>query len=288
MDSKKIASGQLVVLLCALLIGQAVGEPYNGSFELYEYNETTGFNDPNGWYTENYVTVSQGFIPDSFSGTKTNWRIDLAAALSPFKGNSLLVLSSGGNSLQYAQASQSVSIGEGDKITGVYFFGTCDYRPWNDWSEIKLVKKNDSNGSEILLAFADIELLGENYGSFPGWKRFEHTFTASEVGDYNLVLFVSDKDDYQLESYLVVDGLLLSRYNEVNPPPEHADFTCDGTVDFKDFTILAKGWQHECSNTAYDPNCNCLLGTDLDASGLIDFNDIRILSENWLCGIREE
>jgi len=281
----------IVLILGILLVNQAVGDPNNGSFELYDYNETNSRNDPNGWHTENYVTVTQLFIPTPSEGSTSNWSINTAKGLAPFKGDSLLVLSSGDSSYNYSKAWQSVTINEGDKLTGVYFFGGCDYSPYTDWAMIKLVSQADPN-VEIEIVYTDIDLLGD-YGSFGGWQKFDYTFGSNEVGDYNLVLCVSDVGDYRLESYMAVDGLILCRNQQNNPPPGKADFNCDCTVNFEDFTILANDWMYDCNNPImyydgsgrqqyYDPNCNCLLGTDIDGDGPVDINDLQIMSGNWL------
>ncbi len=292
MNCVKTTYLHITVILCVIWVCRAAGEPNNGSFEQFVYNECTTFNEPNEWNTLNFVTVVNGFLPDQFDGAKSSWRIPTDVNFPAFKGKHLLVLSSGDTTfsshVEYSQAWQQISIGQGDKLIGVYFFGACDYRPYNDWAEIKLVPLNDSNLSTILVAYADIELLDENYGSFEGWTKFEYTFSAAEVGDYNLVLFVSDMIDTQLESYLFVDSIVLCKYDEENPPPEKGDFNCDGTVDFSDFNRLANDWQYDCNSTTYDPNCSCLLGSDIDGSGPVDFNDLRIFTDNWLCGIRED
>jgi hypothetical protein len=289
MTYNRIESGRLVLLLCALLIGQAEADPMNGSFELFDYNDSTGFFDPNGWHTENYVTVSQGFLPSDYLGSKGSWRINPDKTMSAFKGNYLLVLSTGDSSITDSTAWQEVRIRAGDKLTGVYFFGACDYRPYNDWAEIKLVSINNPEADPIILAYADIEILGD-YGSFAGLKRFEYTFGPEEAGDYKLVLFISDEMDSMLESYLVVDGLNICRYNETNPPPEHGDLNCDCTVNYEDMAKLSHDWGYDCNdqNTLIDPNCNCLIGSDIDGSGLVDFNDLRIMTENWLFGIKND
>lgn len=298
--------GKLLAMMCALLVCQAAAivSPFNGSFELSEPNESKSsqfsfpINDPNGWQTINFVTVSSGFLPLNFPGTKTNWQINMDIGLRPFKGNNVLVLSSSDSSVGTAEARQSVTIGEGDRITGAYFFGTCDYRPWDDWGDIRLIPKT-SGLPVILVAYADIDLLGENFGSFGGWQKFSHIFSAAEAGDYDLVLSVNDKDDFQLESYLIVDNITIFRNDPANPQPEDGDFNCDGTVDIADFAMLANDWQYDCahprmyddrdhSTQYYDPNCNCLLGTDMNKNGIVEYNDITILSDNWLLGQKQE
>lgn len=283
---------------CVIGVCQAVGEPNNGSFELFDYNapKTLEYSDrqyynfpvydPNGWHTENFVTVVNGFLPNLFAGVKSSWLIPLDVNFPAFKGEHLLVLSSGDTTITSSTAWQPISIAAGDKLTGVYFVGVCDYLSWDDWAEIKLVPLEHNSGLPvIILASADVETVGD-YSSFTGWTKFEYTFSPQEAGDYNLILFVSDKDDKQLESYLLVDSIVLCKYNEQNPPPEKGDFNCDCTVDFQDFNRLARDWLYDCSSLSYDPNCSCLLGTDIDDSGPVDFNDLRIFSENWLCGIK--
>lgn len=302
MDFKRLQCGAVcVLLLSALCISSAFCDPNNGSFELFDYNETTSsrfnspINDPNGWHTENFVTVIPVF-PDNLPGSKSNWNMNTALGLHPFDGNSLLVLSTGDTSINYSKAWQSITINEGDKITGVYFFGACDYRPWSDWATIKLVSHNNPS-IEIPIVYTDIDLLGD-YGSFGGWQRFEYIFKADEAGEYDLVLLVNDKNDYQLESYLAVDKIVICRNHPGNPPPEKGDLNCDCTVNFEDFTMFANDWQYDCNNPImynddqsrpqyYDPNCNCLLGTDVNGDGPVDFADVIILSENWLQGIKE-
>jgi len=303
MNVRKKLSGQLLLVLCAVWACQAAAEPANGSFELSDFNDATLFLDPVNWHTENYVTVAQGFIPNEFSGNKTNWRINPTVGLQAFNGDWVLVLSSGDNNVGYAKAWQRLTLGAGDKLMGVFFFGTCDYRPWNDWAEIKL-EPIDGNKPTIMVAFADIELLGENFASLGGWTRFEYTLNEQQVGDYNLVMVVNDKDDQQLESYLVVDSLMVCRNLDANGPPAKGDFNCDCTVDNKDFAILANDWQYDCNHPImypdgenrpnyYDPNCHCLLGTDMTGvdvygQGLVDYQDLLIFIDNWLVGVREE
>jgi hypothetical protein len=289
MTYNRIECGRLVLLLCALFVGLAGADPNNGSFELFDHNDFTGFFDPNGWHSENYVTVSQGFLPSEYPGSKGSWRMNPDETMAPFKGDYVLVLSTGDETVKDSTAWQEVTIQAGDKLTGVYFFGACDYQPFNDWAEIKLISINDPEAVPIMLAKADIKMLGD-YGSFAGFQRFEYTFGAEQAGDYKLVLFITDERDSMLESYLVVDSLNICRYNETNPPPEYGDLNCDCTVNYEDMAKLSHDWGYDCNdqNMLNDPNCNCLIGSDIDGSGPVDFNDLRIMSENWLVGIKND
>jgi hypothetical protein len=288
MNYLKKASGQLVVLFLALLCNVVCADPNNGSFEVFDLNETTTYLDPCDWVTENTVTVSEGFDPQFYMGSKENWKIKTNQIFHAFKKDNLLVLSTGDDSLEYARATQKVKIHSGDTLKGAYFFGACDYQPYNDWGVIKLVPLDDQGLSEITVTYVDISMLG-NYGSFDRWKKFEYTFTEQEAGDYNLVLFVSDRTDMRLESYLLVDGLTICRYNPDIIQPDDADINCDCTVNMEDFKWLANDWgYHYADANTYDPTINCVFETDLDNSGYVDYNDIQIMSDNWLLGNKEQ
>ncbi|OQA03486.1 MAG: hypothetical protein BWY69_00430 [Planctomycetes bacterium ADurb.Bin401] len=303
MSLKRLQCGRLILLLLSTVFAVcSFGAPFNGNFELYDYNESTYRNDPNGWYTENEVTVVQNVNPLPSQGSKENWIINLNTGLFPFKGESCLLLSSGDSDLDYGLASQNISIEEGDKLTGAYFFGACDYNPFIDWAGIKLVPIADSNLEEIVVVYEDIQLIG-TYGSFGGWKTFNRFFTADEVGDYNLVITVNDYQDNYLETYLAVDSIMLCKQQDETVPPEKGDFNCDCKVNFEDYTIYANDWMYDCNNAimyeifyeypyrtsyVYDPNCNCLLGTDITLDGPVDVCDLKVFSENWLEGIKEE
>lgn len=304
MSFKRLQCGRLILLLLSTMLAvYTFATPYNGDFELYDYNETTYRNDPNGWYTEQEVTVVQNINPLPTQGSKENWIINLNVGLSPFQGQSCLLLSSGNSDIDYGLASQTLSIEDGDKLTGAYFFGACDYRPFIDWAEIKLVPIADSNLQEILVVYEDIQLIG-TYGSFGGWKTFNRFFTADEVGDYNLVITVNDYQDSYLETYLAVDSITLCKHQDGIYLPEEGDFNCDCKVNLNDYAVFANDWMYDCNEPImyeiyyesnpyraayfYDPNCGCLLGTDMTPNSPVDVCDLRVFSENWLDGIKEE
>lgn len=55
------------------------------------------------------------------------------------------------------------------------------------------------------------------------------------------------------------------------------DFATDGTVNFKDFAVLASAWLSDNSSTPnWNPTC------DLDNSGIINTADLKTFSEQWL------
>jgi hypothetical protein len=58
------------------------------------------------------------------------------------------------------------------------------------------------------------------------------------------------------------------------------DFNLDGTVNLKDFQILAGNWQRNDCNDPNDPNaCD---GTDINEDGLVNSNDLIMFSYFWL------
>jgi len=278
-----------ISLLFLLLTAQAqaIPDPCNGRFELFDYNNTIDINTPTGWQHENYTAVVGYFVPKPENGTTTNWRINLQTGLLPFEGEHFLVLSTGNvprQAVKYAKVWQSITVEAGDKLTGVYFFGTCDYLPYNDLADINLVPlPGESNLSVINIAHISIEDVGD-YNSLSGWKRFEYTFDTNKAGTYDLTIFVSDYGDLAYESYFAVDGLVLC-----HNPPVTGDLSCDCTVNFQDFALLAVDWLCDCNNpNVYnDPNSNCLLGTDLTGDGPVDIKDLQIMSEYWLEGTKE-
>jgi hypothetical protein len=292
-----------ISLLSVLLTiqAQAIPDPCNGRFELYDYNAVLDINVPTGWQYKNYTAVVGHFVPQPENGRTTNWRI---SSLSPFEGEHFLVLSTGNiprNSVAYAKIWQSITIQGGEKLTGVYFFGTCDYisnyPSFNDWAEIKLVHATDSN-QDVNIIYVAVENVGsfgsDDNGSMSGWKRFEHVFEANQAGTYDLVISVNDYGDTAYESYFAVDGLVLCQ-----DPPVTGDISCDCTVNFQDFAFLAADWLCDCNdpnvhndpqsdpNLYNDPNTNCLLGTDLTGDGPIDINDLQVMSGYWLEGTKE-
>lgn len=275
-----------ISLLSVFLTTQVISAPYNGRFELFDYNDTIDINTPTGWQYENYTDVVGHFIPHPEPGETTNWRINLQTGLLPFEGEHFLVLSTGDmpEQVAYAKVWQSITVGAGDKLTGVYFFGTCDYKPYNDFAYIKLIPpRNDPNLSEVNIVQISIQDLGD-FSSMSGWERFEKTFDVNQAGTYDLTILVSDYGDAIWDTYFAVDGIVLCH----NPPPA-GDLSCDCTVNFEDFALLAVDWLCDCNNpNVYnDPNSNCLLGTDLTGDGPVDTKDLQIMSEYWLEGTKE-
>jgi hypothetical protein len=305
MGSKRMHLWNAIGLIAVFLTTQAISAtPYNGRFELFDYNAVLDINTPTGWQCENYTNVVGHFIPHPAEnqGQFTKWRIDTTTGLFPFEGEHFLVLSTGDIAGSAgAEVRQSITVEAGDKLTGVYFFGTCDYiwgyPLYNDWAEIKLIPA-DSNFPDVNIVYVDVNHVGSigpiTNNSMSGWKRFEYTFDVNRTGD--LTMLVSDYiGDDAYDTYFAVDGLVLC-----HDPPTTGDLNCDCTVNFQDFALLAADWFCNCNdpnvhNDPYtdpglynDPNTNCLLGTDLTGDGPVDINDLRVMSEHWLEGTKEE
>jgi hypothetical protein len=288
---------------------QAIPDPCNGRFELYDFNDVLDINTPTGWQHENYTAVVSQFVPlvQPGRGGVNHWRINPNIGLFPFEGNYFLILSTGNIAPDpnYAKVWQNIDIEAGDKLTGVYFFGTRDYvntapeyyPRFNDWADIKL-KPTDSNLQGINLVHVTVENMGSfdygDNGSMSGWKRFEYTFDTNQAGNYDLVISVSDYLDNEYDTYFAVDGLVLCQN-----PPQSGDLSCDCTVNFQDFALFAADWRYNCNdphvhndpssdpNLYNDPNTNCLLGTDFSGNGPVDIDDLQILTDYWLEGIKE-
>jgi len=253
----------------------------NGGFEQSEPNDMLDFDPPFGWERENYAAVVNNFVPQPERGSTENWKIDVQAGLGPFEGQSFVVLSTGDveSDPMYAEIRQQIEISAGQKLTGVYFFGTCDYIPFNDYATITLVPDPNSSLTDIILINISVTDVG-NYGSTDGWGLFEHTFSEAEAGTYEIVLLVHDVDDNIFKSYLAVDNITLCS------PPEYGDINHDCQVNMLDFAFMAVDWSNDCSDPNYlsDPNNRCQYGTDINGDGPVDINDLWLMAENWLTG----
>ncbi len=299
MNCKYVQFKGVVVVIVSLLISQVYADPngiINGSFELYDVNTVLEFNMPTGWNTDGHYTA----IVDHLTPRGPKWK--LKKDLLPFDGNHFLLLSTGmerklPTDPNQANVWQTITVNAGDKITGVYFFGTVDYNVYKDWATIQLIPM-EPNLSYLQLVYVDVVKVGSWHqyetGSISGWKRFEHTFTFGEAGTYTLVIRVCDYKDNLYDSFFAVDSLVLC-----HNPAQAGDFSCDCTVNFKDFAYFAHDWRCNCKdpnvhndhqsdpNYYNDPNSYCLLGTDLNNDGPVDINDLQIMSEHWLEGIKE-
>jgi hypothetical protein len=256
----------------------------NGDFELYEPNETLGFNTPNDWQIKNYAAVVENFIPNPQQGNADNWRIDPDIGLYSAQGNSFLLISTGDvrPDPNEAWASQNIYANEGERISGFYFFGTSDYMNYNDFGTIRLEPDGNNppeDSNDVILVYVDVNQVGD-HNSMPGWQRFDYVFDSNHTGEYKLVIWAEDEygTDYIFESYFAVDGLVLC---DSSSP---GDIYLDCCVDFTDFALFSTDWLKDCDdpNYHYDPNSNHCLGTDLDNNGLVDTNDLWLFSENWL------
>jgi hypothetical protein len=183
----------------------SAGSINNSGFESSEPG--SGFDTPSDWTVENYVAVVDSFLPSDYAGDKSAWKIPLDVELTPYEGSKFALLSNGDSSVNYGRISQQINVQTGDIITGAYFFGTCDYTPWDDYAEIRLVAEAGSGLSDIVLVRISVADVG-NYGSTDGWVEFQSdAFTDLSVGTYTLQIAIYDTADSQLESYLAIDAL---------------------------------------------------------------------------------
>ncbi len=177
----------------------------NSGFESSELGD--GFDIPSGWHVENYCAVISNFLPDAYPGDKSAWQIDTNAELTAYEGSKFALISNGDSSVSYGRMSQQITVHAGDIITGAYFFGTCDYVPWDDYAEIRLVAADSSGLENIILVHISVADVS-NYGSTDGWVTFQsEAFTYLNCGTYTLECSVNDTADYQLESYFAIDAL---------------------------------------------------------------------------------
>ena len=270
----------LWLLFLCFLASAAYGEVYNGGFEeFYEPNETLGFSPPVGWGHENYTAVDCNFVPDPYPrpGGSQHWKIDV---LEPSEGERFLILSTAHVTPGPAKVWQEVSFYAGQKLYGVYFFGTYDYPNYLDIGRVELTEPN--NHDNILISIVSVGVADVlQFGSMEGWKTFEHVFT--EDGTYDLVLSVDDVGDEAYDSFFMVDGI------DVCWAPEYGDVNMDCHVNLEDFGLFANDWLLYDPNYTSDPNFIAENeNTDIDGSHFRDENDLFLMSEYWLHDPNEE
>ncbi|MCK5564358.1 MAG: hypothetical protein KAJ07_03855 [Planctomycetes bacterium] len=268
----------------------------NPSFELYDPNGGPDFDVATGWFRENYAVDANCLLPtiepqDVGYGSADNWLNNLnTIGLHPKDGNRLLMLSTGNISsrdpIYHSKAWQTINVQEGDRISGYYFFGTCDYLDsveYDDYATISLTNNVDPN-SHILLVNKSVEEVGD-HSSTAGWERFEHRFTSDEAGLYDLTFFVTDVVDSKVNSYLGVDDLQLCA------APAYGDINYDCQANNLDFAVISSNWLIDCEGPDMsDPNyCSTWtdeLGSpgDLDGDNKVDIEDIKLMSIGWLGG----
>lgn len=203
-----IIMGAIIISLCAPAFGIV-----NSGFESSVLED--GIYVPLYWDREYYVSVVDSFSPDDATGSSTYWQISSELPLMPFEGDSFVVLSSGDIpefDSPYGKISQSVTIHEGEKLSGVFFFGTCDYFSAgnnNDYATISLLAEEGSGLDDIEVVRVDVESIGD-YSSNSGWVYFESdVFTAANAGLYTLEIAVYDDGDLKFNSYFMIDNLYI-------------------------------------------------------------------------------
>ncbi|MBN1456391.1 MAG: hypothetical protein JW912_00885 [Sedimentisphaerales bacterium] len=268
----------------------------NPSFELFEYHADPNFSKPFCWEIENYAADVNNLMPlndGQGEGGYQGWPDDIKDnGLFAIDGERLLMLSTGHigepGDTDHGKAWQHITAQEGDRLSGYYFFGTCDYiddlDDYNDYATITLVRNPDPNDN-IELIYINVSDVG-NYSSMGGWERFEYIFSAETAGECDLTFHVQDAVDDYVNSYLGIDDL------ELCAAPEHGDINLDCQADYLDFAIIAQFWQINCygpPGDMSDPNrCDDWAGVDspgdFDDNEIIDVNDLKIFASEWLTG----
>ncbi len=297
------------------VVGILWGTVLNESFEIPDPNDNEWFIPPLHWtrltdnqYEDCYAGIHSEFVPrPQYDRNRdlVHWNIP-----GPVDGSRFVVLSTGDLGLNsdsiidHAAISQVITFEPGQRLTGYFFFGTCDFLHYNDYGTISLFPVDPNSGlpEEIVLAYKDVMAVGD-YGSMEDWEAFSYDFTASTAGTYELTCAVYDIHDTIYKSYLAVDGLRLC-----SPLWDKGDINMDCSIDLTDLFILSSAWLSECPdpnamdgdpntvpvrpvppgyviipdpNYMSDPNCPCEI-SDLDGNYWVDHEDLRILTDNWL------
>ena len=246
----------------------------------------------------------------AFSSGGSNWEIS-----HPFEGDTFVLLSTGGlgaepntiadSAIKGSIISQEVFLSPGDTIIGAYFFGTSDYRPYNDYGEIFLEQVDPNNYPNSPDSFTipqsrcDVTTVNNYRSTFEispetnGWISFSHIVEPNQVGAYYLQCQVTDYGDTIYPSYYAVDNLRICKGGLSD-----ADLNYDCNVNLEDYSIISKAWLAFCPDIPFDdpnfpgdpndyplpvtdPNIPCQLA-DIDNSWYVDPNDLIIMTEDWL------
>ena len=289
------------------ILGSVSGMILNSSFEIPDPNETEWFIPPLDWirandnpYEDCYAGLHETFVPTpqyDRSITEVDWTIP-----APFHESQFVVLSTGDLGLPSdpaitkAEISQIVTFYPGQRISGAYFFGTCDFLEYNDFGKIYLLPVDPNSGlQEIQLGYSDVMIVGD-FESSEEWQTFTYDFTQQTAGTYYLICTVQDVRDAIYKSYLAVDGLKVC-----TPLYSYGDINMDCSVDFEDLGILSRAWLSFCPDPNFydpnnpddvylytdfdpntiDPNCPCEIA-DINNDWFVDPNDLTILSDHLL------
>ncbi|MFA5553464.1 MAG: hypothetical protein WCZ89_00640 [Phycisphaerae bacterium] len=170
----------------------------NGDFEIFEYDEVLDVNVPLFWNIENHVFVTDNLLPKD-----PNWQIEMP--LEAASGSYFLVLSTDGNDVNHAQASQAITLRPLQTISGFFFFGTTNSIDSNSTGIIKLIPDVNTL-SEITVLEVNINQIGD-FNSMQEWGYFEYFVEPNQAGDYQVILYAADFNDSNGASYFCVDGL---------------------------------------------------------------------------------
>ena len=273
-----------ILLLTCSFCAVAQGQLLNGGFEIPDPNRATQwFTPPLHWDSFNFAGIRSEYIPEPEYGQVVTWTIP-----APYEGHSFLLLSTGdvegpGSDplTVFSSLEQAITVCPGNVLYGSYFFGTCDYRPYNDTGLIKLIPVDPNDGLRpILLVSISVDDLG-NFQSTDGWQHFSYMFSDANCGQYYIYCEVRDILDSRYQSYLALDNFRICQ-----GAPAYGDLNSDCDVDYDDLAILGRSWLADCNdpNVIADPNIPCqLLIPDPNTLGnIIEIEHLMLLSENWL------
>ena len=258
------------IFLCCCCVVCCYSSPFNGEFEFHNSN-----NIPIGWDYFNEVLSETILLPDiSTGGAPWHWRIDHDIGLSPFAGDRMLTLTTSANDELVSSAWRVISVQGGQVIKGMFWIGTCDYFPYNDWFTIILYPVDSVLNDEIVIFRYEVSDIGD-YSSLGAWMRFQYAFTEEQAGDYILTIYTSDFGDAIYSSQMALDRVTICW-----DVTGEADLNCDCVVDLNDLAVVLNDWMIMC----LDQYADCLGGTDLNGDGIVDGGDLFEMNKYWLKG----
>ncbi len=181
-----------------------------------------------GIVSEAHAISNPGFE----TGDLTGWTIsggsasvvpshaDNVSAYSPIEGAFILELTAGAAWIPTV-ASQVLSLGAGDRLSGYVAFDAHDYLPYNDFAKVEIIGPAGMSTP----FYSDVSIVG-NYGDGP-WTPW--SWTAPTSGLYTLAYSVTNMTDSAVSSH----GLFDATYKHVGaavPEPATAILFVSGLV----------------------------------------------------------
>lgn len=152
-----------------------------------------------GFETGNFSGWGVSIPPGAFAGVLTSYTgTTTGFVATPFNGRFFAVLKTDGPGSQ-TRVFQTVGLAAGETLGGAAFFKAEDYCPYNDASQVLVIRA----GGPTSVVFSSSVCSVGNYG-YTGWTPW--SFTAPVAGTYLVEARISNSGDSGLDSFMGIDS----------------------------------------------------------------------------------